>query len=608
MRRDVSRVAARCPPPPDGRKAASSSPPRARGTNRILLALGGVALAVVLLGALEIGLRLLGTPPGPSTPYLPFLDDREGMRVVPVGGISRAVTLDPPRSGMFLAARPPGTFRIVVMGSSAAYGDHLTPFRALSYRLERLLERRAPGVHWEVINAASPGSASLFQAAAIAEIVSKCQPSLVIEMGGNNEFHLLRSYKTLHPEYDVGVEKARRLLWRLQAYRWMRRLVLGDGAAAARPPGQRPGVDYRRTTVLQAERAFMRDVYRANLEEMADTCRRGGAGLVLCTVPHRETWRLPDEFGHDSEGFHDSDIRSVLDEARSARAGGARDAVIKVLEDGVARVPSPFLQVELGLALADEGRTKEALPHLKAAIEADPRPMRAPPSFRDTVLEVSRTQGVACCDLVEGLRTASGRGLLDENLFMDHCHPTDEAHGLIASLLLEALDAQRLLPVPLRAGEPEPSRWSVDALRDVEEWRDSNAMTTALEGNVATRDLVPVVSACAAIDRVPAGEKQRAIEERVPVGSSEVRALLIAGHMLFVHDEFRGAARYYEAASVKGPVNALLLRSLGHALLFAGEPTRALDAYRRAVQADARVATGFVRRAMRVVEEGRAGR
>ena len=200
---------------------------------------------------------------------------------------------------------------------------------------------------------------------------------------------------------------------------------------------------------------------------------------------------------------------------------------------------------------------------------------------------------------------ASGRGILDEHLFTDHCHPTDEAHGRIASLLADGLESQRLLPVPLRAGEPEPPPSWVDAIHDVEEWRDSDAMKAALEGDVATRDLVPVVRACAAIDRVPAGERQRAIEDRVPVASSEVRALLIAGHMLFVHDDFRGAARYYEAASVKAPANALLLRSLGHALFFAGEHARALDAYRRAVRVDARVATGFVRRAMRVLEEGR---
>jgi len=82
-------------------------------------------------------------------------------------------------------SRPNGTFRIFVLGSSAAMGDPDASF-SFSRILKTLLRTRYPATRFEVINAAMTAINS-HVILPIARDCATCQPDLFIVYMGNNE-------------------------------------------------------------------------------------------------------------------------------------------------------------------------------------------------------------------------------------------------------------------------------------------------------------------------------------------------------------------------------------------------------------------------------------
>jgi tetratricopeptide (TPR) repeat protein len=112
-----------------------------------------VALPLIVLGTIELGLRLAGY--GYQTSIF---------KQITIGGKSYLVNNDdfslrffPPQAARFLGPvrvatpKPPGTYRIFILGESAAMGDPDPSYGASRY-LEALLSARYPHTHFEIIN------------------------------------------------------------------------------------------------------------------------------------------------------------------------------------------------------------------------------------------------------------------------------------------------------------------------------------------------------------------------------------------------------------------------------------------------------------------------
>ncbi len=110
-------------------------------------------LPLLLLGGLEIILRLAGY--GYSTGFLEKI--RVGEKDYFVNNEDFSLRFFPPQLArwpgpvMFAAQKPANTFRIFVLGESAARGEPEPPYAASRY-LQTLLDARFPGTHFEVIN------------------------------------------------------------------------------------------------------------------------------------------------------------------------------------------------------------------------------------------------------------------------------------------------------------------------------------------------------------------------------------------------------------------------------------------------------------------------
>jgi lysophospholipase L1-like esterase len=164
------------------------------GIGRLRRGLGGLLLAVVSLGlcllAVEFGGRLLGLFSRPSRQYQ--FSATKGYELWPG---HPEVNSHGMRDVEHAVLKPPGTFRIVVLGDSFTFGDGVAPGDAYPKQLERLLNGGAAGgAAYEVLNAGVPGYSTAIEAIHLEELGLRFDPDLVLlgfmlndaEAGGQN--------------------------------------------------------------------------------------------------------------------------------------------------------------------------------------------------------------------------------------------------------------------------------------------------------------------------------------------------------------------------------------------------------------------------------------
>lgn len=288
-----------------------------------------------------------------------------------------------------------GRRRIVVLGESAVAGGGLPFADTFPARLEALLPS------WEVLNLGAPARDSAQIRGLLDWALEHAQPDVVILYCGNNEFHRLRAYRHFHPRWSAGSERVRLVLQRLALYRWL---------AAARPePATEPSrpleipLEDLEVSVGPDDVALVSEHYRGNLVAMARACRARGVPLILCTVAVNEVF--PPGWGHDASSAAEPYARGMA----ALRAGDARSA-----------------------------RTE-----LSRAVERNPRPDRALPSFSRVVAEVAAAEGVPLADVEAGLRQTAPDGILGASLFGDACHFTAEGNRRVAEILAARVAALR---------------------------------------------------------------------------------------------------------------------------------------------------------------------
>ena len=96
---------------------------------------------------------------------------------------------------------------------------------------------------------------------------------------------------------------------------------------------------------------------------------------------------------------------------------------------------------QLGTALFDRGLYDEAARAFKNALENDVCPLRAPLRFANTVKSVAGEHDVACVDyprlLRESCQKEYGHRILGSEYFLDHVHPTIDAHRMLAEWIIQ---------------------------------------------------------------------------------------------------------------------------------------------------------------------------
>lgn len=349
---------------------------------------------------------------------------------------------------VFPARRPAGTYRVFVLGSSAAQGVPNHAFR-FGRILEVMLQDRFPDTRVEVITAAM----AAINSHVVVQVAKECaryEPDLFVIYMGNNEvvgpygpgtvltpalsnLHLIRlgitARKTRVGQLVSGLAHVRGLPGGGPKYWQGMEMFLGQQVRAEDP---RLDVVYKH--------------FRRNLEDICRAAAGAGAQTVLCTLgtnlrdcpPFASLHRLA--LSAEQRGSWEQLYRQgVQHEARADYA----QAIQSYLE--AARVDDSYaeLQFRLGQCHWQLGEYETAAERFTRARDLDVLRFRADSGINEVVKAVAnqrREQGVHFADVAKSLADNSPHGLPGEEFFYEHVHLTFEGNYLVARTVFDQVE------------------------------------------------------------------------------------------------------------------------------------------------------------------------
>ena len=415
----------------------------------------------------------------------PFVGFREGIPLFTRNG-PEYVT-DPRKLAFFNLQRFPvvkeaGTYRIFCLGGSTTYGhpyDHRTsyPRWLLAY-----LEVARPEIDWQVVNAGGISYASDRSAVLMREI-ARYEPDLVVVHHGHNEFLEERSY---HHIRDRGVF----LSAALAAASRSRIFGLMQSVSALDPKPVDPRLQLPAEVSPILERTdgpetYHRDPllredilthFRISLERTVDTARRAGAEVIL--VQPASNLKDFSPFKSENLPLEPAVVErwsELYERGRRDVLHGDFEAGLSALDEAEALDPRHAETLYLtGRALFALGRHEAANELFVRARDEDVAPLRALSEMRPIIARVAAENHLAVVDLEDLLRdvakTTGAHGVLGDEVFLDHVHPTVAGHGVLGRALVDAVLAARGL---------EPA--AIDAAAE-------SRVAQAIEGSVGVAD------------------------------------------------------------------------------------------------------------------------
>lgn len=425
-------------------KADRPAPRLTRGQKALALAAFSIVASVSILGMIEGTLRLAGY--GGYTPTFQlagplgqgrdlFVTDHSGPSTYFFADRSRPGSLD--RDALVMP-KPARTFRVMLVGGSAAKGFPYPRHLAASSFLEVMLADAMPGVNVEVVNLGTTAIASYPVLDIMTESL-RFGPDLVVVYCGNNEFYGAYGVASLH---SAGRSPAS-----IRFTRAARSLAITQFIESRRPAYDTE-IDrtLMETMVGRASIAPddpMRDDAARNLRafvgDMIDRCRAAGVPVIVCTPPGNERGLAP--IGTEDLDGLTPEQRARLEELL-VRARDLSDPIEAEVAAGSAIVNMPThaeAHYRLALALEAQGREREAAPPFRRALDLDTMPWRAPSASVEAIREAARSRGGVLCDLVEIFRGASPGGVIGWELMDDHVHPSLAGQALIGRSIAAAV-------------------------------------------------------------------------------------------------------------------------------------------------------------------------
>lgn len=572
----------------------------------------------------------------------------------PASGVwrtARRATLQSFNRQAFALEKPPGTFRIFVLGGSSAFGFPWGAHIAFPRVLGDALAASYPGRRIEAVNAAAMSYASHRLRILTHEILDH-DPDLLILYGGHNEFVERRFYGEIL-DRDARLDPLRALLHRSALYGWMtRRLVpAAQRAEAAREPDADPeetpgamlGFDVDREESVVAddtERQVVREAFEANLRAILDLARARGVEVILCTVASNLRDWPPNRSAFDSAtdvGSREEATR-LLQRGTLALASGAAAEAITLLERARALAPGhALIEYRLGRAYEAMERYDDARDAYVRARDADAQPTRAPGDLNEAIRRLAAEKDVPLVDVERLFERKAPRGLVGLDLIEDYVHPTPHGHRLIALSIWETLVERGSAGEP--PGEADPDRFwaavgpapdreaasrSAEATSDEERNRRAHflynmAGVLAHQGMVdraieAYRDCLElqprlfVASYNLGRLHLYRGELDLAVERFEAALSVEPRhfkSLLGLGRVQVRRGRPGLAVATFRRAREIGPGSADVWNDLGHALTLTGSQEEAVDSFRKAASLDTRHYTARTNLGAALIRSGR---
>lgn len=436
---------------PDGaviaeRSTAAAKPSRLR--RGLLVALSTMLIPIVVLAVLEGVLRFAGvgynqdllvpcTVRGvPASCYNLFF----AAPYFPAGMVQT------PRLYSIPAVKSPRTYRIFVLGESAAMGDP-DPAYGFSRYLEVMLRSRYPGMKFEVVNTGSVAINS-HVVLPIAKGLADQKPDLFIIYSGNNEVVGPYGPGTVLTSTGMSLPVVRGNIF----FRSTRigQLVTKLGTQKQDWRGMELFLDKQ----VPATSPLLRQAYsnfEENLRETITVARNSGAKVIVSTAATNVKDCAPFASQHRA-GLRDDQLQrwtALVQHGMDLETTNSSGEALKAYS-AASGIDDQYAELEFRIARVSEklGDRKSAAEHYIRARDLDTLRFRADSRINEINRAVAASSGATLVDADALLSAASAHGVIGHDLIYEHVHLTPHASYLLA----RAVYAEAAKNLPADAG------------------------------------------------------------------------------------------------------------------------------------------------------------
>ncbi len=599
--------------------------PRRELTLRRKILFAGVA-TLVMLGALELLLRIAGVGPSPDRTTTWFSDH------ILLPPLWHERTLDDPdvrymAAGQahhfhpFAADKAEDTFRVAVFGGSAAHGYGVLEPGSFPHRLEQQLQRAVLEVEVQVINLGTIAWSSQQLLWASRQLWDVGEWDLIVVYSGHNELLELSSWKTyMEPGEHRRYTRVLLLNQRLEGLRLYRalRFVLGKDEPPPLPSTHRdeepppptdpnaivggeeermadlaPGIDpvaitpamrldgmnpiprEERARIGPLERKYAARTYTHNVGKLIGLAREHGTPVILMNPAPNDS-HDPAFFpyaGEDGEAFE-----TAITHAEQVRGGEEAEAAGKAALQ--LHPTDPRAHYVMGHNLLSIGRNKDALHHFVEARRWAEYPNRVVPEVSRAIRDFEGRPGVlAVIDVEAMFREKHPDGFIGYDLVYDHCHPSAPANHMVAAEVADVVISSGLLHAP---EEPPLDAWAQRGWQELRTRREPDPRLWEWTGLRFEGDGMQYIADFYGDWRAIVADHEEA------VASPEATATdwLWVGNARFYDYDVGGALEAWHTAAALEPTLCLAHANSAHALRLVGARREALAAAKLAVRCD----------------------
>ena len=425
--------------------------------------LAATLVPLILLSALELGLRVVGY--GYSTRL--FLPLTIGGKEFLVPNEEFTHRFFPPAlartalSGRMTAHKPKGTYRIFLLGESAAYGDPDPSFGVGRY-LETLLDERYPGTDFEVVNV----GITAINSHVILPIARECArhdgDMWVIYMG-NNEMIGPYGAGTVFGEKAPSLKFVRCVL-ALKTTRvgqLMDQLVTGLRGSSAAPKSWDGIAMFSKNQLRHDDPKRLKayENFKGNLDDILRVGKDAGVPVVLSTVASNLKDCSPFASLHPTglTATQQEEWNRLLQEGSTMEAAGSFQAALDAYAKAAA-IDADFaeLQFRIGTCQLALKNGDQALSAFAKARDHDALSVRADSRINQIIkdaIQARKGGSVTGVDAVQALASRTADGIPGKELFYEHVHYTMAGNSLLARVLAEKIASQ--LPPSITASVRE---------------------------------------------------------------------------------------------------------------------------------------------------------
>lgn len=402
----------------------------------------GIGIFVALLGIVESGLRLAGVgfPTDVTTPCTLHGQPASCYNLFFPAPFFPPGMIKAPQAYAIPAAKPQGTYRIVVLGESAAMGDP-DPAYSFSRYLEVMLRQRYPAMNFEVVNTGSVAINS-HVSLLIAKGLAKQKPDLFIIYSGNNE--VVGPYGP-----GTALTSSAMNLAVIRGDIFFRSTRLGQFVTKLGTQKREwGGMEMFLDKQVPASSPLMKESYsnfERNLRDTIAAGRRSGARVIVSTVATNLRDCAPFASAH-REGLSQDQLRtwtSLVEQGSNLETAGSYADALKAYQSA-AGIDDQYAELEFRIArtYAAMGDYASAPQHYMRARDLDTLRFRADTRINEINRSVTGSTGAELVDAEQIFSNESPAGVIGGDLVYEHVHMTPEGNYVLAKAMFLQIAAK----------------------------------------------------------------------------------------------------------------------------------------------------------------------